>query len=74
MDHPTIWKLLDGLKWVQKGRDVLYERMVAGNAPPPKRHKYRQADEHILHLVMDFDNRGMFEYLRGIAHNFAMNA
>ena len=74
MDHPSIWKFIDGLKRIQKGRDVFYERMIAGQPPPAKRRKYRQADERLLNLVRDYENRPILEYLRGIAHNFEMNA
>lgn len=28
MDHPSLWKLIDGLRKVQKSRDLEYERMV----------------------------------------------
>ena len=34
--HPTIWKLIDGLRKVQKGRDVYYEQLLAGHQPPQK--------------------------------------
>ena len=33
MQHPTIWKLIDGLCKVQKGRDTYYERLLAGHTP-----------------------------------------
>jgi len=69
MDHPSLWKFVDGLRRVQKERDVFYEQMVAGNPPPVKRRKYRQADERILTLVRSFADRPLKEYLRGIAHN-----
>ena len=73
MDHPTIWKLIDGLKRIQKGRDILYERMVSGQVAPAKRYKYRQADERLLYLVHDCEIRLVLEYLWGIAHDFKMN-
>ena len=31
--HPIVWKFIDGLKKIQKGRDLYYEQLVAGNAP-----------------------------------------
>ena len=73
MDHPSLWRFIDGLRRVQKERDLFFEQMVAGNPPPVKRRKYRQADDRILTLVRDFDNRPLKEYLRGIAHNFEMS-
>ncbi|KAF2904865.1 hypothetical protein ILUMI_01307 [Ignelater luminosus] len=36
VDHPTIWKLIDGLRKMQKGRDSYYEQLVAGNQPSTK--------------------------------------
>ena len=38
--HPTIWKLIDGLRKVQKGRDVYYEKLLAGHQPQQKQKKY----------------------------------
>ena len=72
MDHPSIWTFIRSLCKVQKERDVLYEQMVVGHAPPAKRRKYRDADKCILTLVRDFQNRPMNEYLRGITHNYEM--
>ena len=43
MDHPTIWKLIDGLRHVQKGRDAFHEHLVARNPPPRKLSHYRSA-------------------------------
>ncbi|KAK5644913.1 hypothetical protein RI129_006213 [Pyrocoelia pectoralis] len=72
VDHPTMWKFIDGIRKVQSGRDVYYEAYVRGEEPVPKRRKYIQADRRILHIVQDFENRTTNEYLRGIAHNFLM--
>ncbi|CAM1308281.1 Uncharacterised protein g4809 [Pycnogonum litorale] len=70
--HPSIWKFVDGLRHVQKGRDVVYEQYVRGQPVPAKRKKYQLADERILTLVNDYNNRNITEYLRGLAHNFLM--
>lgn len=72
MKHPTIWKFIDTLKHVQRGRDQHYEEYVAGNPPKAKRHKYVRADERIQTIVNDYANRTIIEYLRGLAHNFLM--
>lgn len=73
MDHPTIWKLIDGLRKVQANRDFYYEHLVAGHNPPVKLKKYRDADQRILTIVRDYHSRDIVEYLRGIAHNYQMN-
>ena len=54
MDHPSAWQLLDGLRRIQKTRDLLYERIVAGHSPPVKRRRYREVDECIRTSVQSF--------------------
>ena len=49
--------------------DAQYELFVAGHAVPRKRRKY-EADEGILNIVNRFEIGTVFEYLRGISHNF----
>lgn len=73
MDHPTIWKLIDGFRKVQTNRDIYYEQLVAGHNPTVKLKKYRDADLRILTIVRDYGNRDTIEYLRGIAHNYQIN-
>ena len=34
---------------------------------------YVEADERILHLIQDYQNRNLTDYLRGSAPNFEMN-
>ena len=58
VDHPTIWKFIDGLRLLQDGRDAAYELMVRGEAPPAKRRKYRDADNRIIGLVERFNVDG----------------
>ncbi len=70
MDHPTIWKFIDAIRKIQKGRDMFLEQLVAGNPPSSKLKKYRDADERILEIVLSFEERTPIEYLRGIAYNY----
>lgn len=73
MDHPSIWKLIDGLKKVQSLHDLTMEQYVSGNEPPPKRKVYRDCDQRVWNLVQAYEERTSFsEYLRGIAHNLQM--
>jgi hypothetical protein len=73
MDHPTLWKFVDGIRKVQNGCDQDYEQFVRGEQPPHKRVKYVRADARIRDIVMNFDERTVNEFLRGIAHNFLMD-
>ena len=71
--HPTIWKLIDGLHKMQKGRDAYYEKLLAGHQPPQKLKKYKDADRRIHETVLRCENMGTVEYLKSLAHNYQMN-
>ena len=80
MGHPSLWKLIDCLKRVQKGRDLEYEKLIAGHSPPAKRRKYQAMDARIFKPVQQFSGNSpnfppqtMLEFLRGIAHNLEMH-
>ncbi|XP_068204653.1 uncharacterized protein [Palaemon carinicauda] len=69
MEHPTLWKFINALKKVQKGRDFHLESLIAGSSPPAKSKKYRDTDSRILSIVQNLNERTPIEYLRGISHN-----
>ena len=68
MQHPTIWKFIEALKKLQNINKNKIEALSA-QEPPPKRKKYVDLDAQIKHLVEDFENRDVIDFLRGIAHN-----
>ncbi|PZQ99132.1 MAG: hypothetical protein DI539_28755 [Flavobacterium psychrophilum] len=73
MNHPSIWKFIDGLRKVQSLHDLTMEQFVAGSQPPKKRKRYVECDERILNIVNGYADRTSFiEYLRGVAHNLHM--
>ena len=72
--HPSIWTFIDKLKRSQVGRDAFFESLLAGGQPPKKRAKYVRCDRAIERLVRDYNNRTKIQFLRGIAHNFRMEA
>jgi len=77
MDHPTIWRFIDGLRTVQVNRDKDYEDFVSGGSQTQKQRKYCEADERIFSIVEGgFDKKGertIIEYLRGLTSNFTMD-
>lgn len=52
---------------------IYYDYLVAENNPPVKLKKYKDADQRILTVVRDYNNRAIVEYFRGIAHNYKIN-
>ncbi|KAB0804208.1 hypothetical protein PPYR_01178 [Photinus pyralis] len=72
IQHPTIWQFINTIRKLQKGRDLYYEQLIAGNRHPLKLRKYRDTDQRILRLVEDFINREPIDFLRGIAYNYQM--
>ena len=62
MNHLDIWKFIDGLKRIQKGRDSYYEQLIVGNALARKCLKYIRIDERILNIVQQFDSWEPLEY------------
>lgn len=73
VDHPTIWKFIDGLRSLQYTLDYEYERFVNGNEPSKKRKKFQECDARIKEVVESYENRTMDEFLSGIARNFAFS-
>uniref|UniRef100_A0A914GP98 MULE transposase domain-containing protein n=1 Tax=Globodera rostochiensis TaxID=31243 RepID=A0A914GP98_GLORO len=52
--HPKIWTFIDKLREQQKMVDVNMEHFIAGNAPPPKAKKFRDADRRILSILQRY--------------------
>ena len=73
LSHPTIWRLIDGLRKIQRGTDFDYVRMVRGDQPTAKRRKYVRVDEAIKTLFNRYlnANNDILEFLEGIALNIA---
>lgn len=72
MKHPSIWRLIEGLKALQVKADGEMERLIAGQDPRPPCKKYKDVSKHIKSIVDTMTERTTLEFLRGIAHNFNM--
>ena len=69
MKHPSIWKLVDGLKGLQTKADGEMERLLAGQDPRPQKKKYKNVTSNLKRLVETYSERATVEFLRGVAHN-----
>ncbi|XP_028968139.1 uncharacterized protein LOC114828386, partial [Galendromus occidentalis] len=74
VDHPNLWRFIDGLKRVQHHRDMLLARCLRGSPPTKKCRKYAVVDRKLLKLVTDYGNNTAVDFLKGIAANFRMEA
>ena len=70
MAHPTIWKLISGLKKMQQKTDADVEHLVAGDGPPRPRKVYLNVTKRLETIVGSYGGRTTEEFLRGIARNF----
>ena len=76
VQHPNIWRFIDGLRKARKSRDIDYESMIAGQTPARKRRRYRDSNERIFNPLNQFNGNGSmppqttWEFLIGVAHNF----
>ena len=71
-NHPTIWKFIDALKIEQNTNEIKIEQYLAGQRPNPSRRIYKEAAERIKNIVMDYTNRLILDYLRGVGHNLSL--
>ena len=67
--HPTIWKFINKLRRYQKLKDAEIEGLLAGRNATRKRPAYECLNKRIKNIVLDYQNRAIIDYLRGLAHN-----
>ena len=72
MCHPTLWRFIDELRKIQKGRDLQFEHALNGQEPKKKLKKYIDADLRIRKIVREYDSRHPLEYLKAIANNYTI--
>lgn len=68
--HPTIFKLIDALKLEQSKNEMLLGQINSGVGPPHKRVKYRDNDERMKRIVMNYKTMPLSHFLKGISSNF----
>ena len=66
------WHFLVILRREQALNEVAITQMLAGEAAPTQRPKYRAITQRLQRIVADYDNRPILDFLSGIAHNIQM--
>ena len=67
--HPTIWKFINRLRRYQKLKDAEIEGLIAGRNAARIRPANECLNRRIKNIVLDYQNRDIIDYLRGLAHN-----
>ena len=65
---PSIWKFINGLRRYQKLKDTEIEGLTAGRNAAQRRPAYECVIRRIKNIVLDYQNRDIIDYLRGLAH------
>ncbi|RWS19252.1 uncharacterized protein B4U80_01510, partial [Leptotrombidium deliense] len=73
-DHPSIWTCIEGFKKDYAINEMKLEQFIGGTSRSPTKKVYKDTAERIRNIVSDYDNRDTLVYLRGIAHNFRLQA
>ena len=55
VSNPSVWKLIDGLRKVQRNRDCQLEQYNGGLLPRPKARRHMDTDANLLELVKTVD-------------------
>jgi hypothetical protein len=66
--HPNIWTFLGKLKRQESLHHVQLTQILAGDVIPHRK-KYQDAASRVLHLVQNYGNRHVLDFLRGVAYN-----
>jgi len=69
--HPTIWKFIGFIQREQALQEVHCSQFLAGHPLQPSRKKYADSNARSLPVVRNYNERNVFHYLRGIAHNLS---
>lgn len=71
IDHPSVARLIEGLKNLQLVRDTELEAFIAGQSQAPRKtRQVQQSQDRIKSIVEEgFSTRTYLEYLRGIVSN-----
>lgn len=70
--YPNLWRLIEALKKEQSLVQADVTRLLGGQAPAPKRRKYKDLQKRIKTIVTQYNDggRGLLETMEGLAFAF----
>lgn len=71
--HPSIWKFINVLQRKEQVNPMKIKQFIAGIEPPTKK-IYKDRSFNLIKICLDYINRPIDDYFRGIAHNFQLKA
>ena len=69
VNHPSIWKFIEGLQKQQSLNKMKIAQYLAGRNPDEGRRSYCDSAQHILNIVNQYDNYSTLDYVNNLAHN-----
>jgi hypothetical protein len=72
--HPSIWNFIDAIRKEQSMNEIRIEQYISGHPVPVGKKKYRDTASRIQTIVSQYADTDVFDYLRGVAHNFQLQA
>ena len=67
--HANIWTFLDRIKREEALARLAITQLNAGYPPPVQKRIYRQINEQLSNIVVDYENCARLDYLRGISYS-----
>ena len=69
INHPSIFAFILAIKGEQLRTQPIIQRLNAGAAAIKQKRKAIRNQEKIKNIVLQYAERTLFSYLRGVAHN-----
>ena len=66
---PNVYEFIDKLKGEQSHTDMIINQLIAGQSPKTPRRKVHAAYKRLSHIVSEYTERPVLEFLQGIAMN-----
>jgi len=70
VNHTTIWRFINFIKTEQNLVEAKIEKINLGESHASKRKQYKDLDQRLENIALNYQRGDILNYLKGIAHNF----